>query len=131
MAFQFGLEVQGLGSCCINWPAIPRNERAMAQLLGLDSDEQVVMLMAIEYPDPDGLIPYSERKPLSRFALSTASDFYMTNGAPQRTSTPKNSRTQISLIQPITKDSCMREKPQRPPKYVHNNYAKPNEFLKE
>jgi len=57
MAFQFGLEAQGLGSYCINWPAIPRNERAMAQLLGLDSDEQVVMLMAIGYPDLDGMIP--------------------------------------------------------------------------
>jgi len=62
MAFQFGLEVQGLASCCINWPAIPRNERKMAQLLGLDGDEQVVMLMAIGYPDPDGMIPYSEKK---------------------------------------------------------------------
>ncbi len=34
----------------------------MAQLLGLDGDEQVVMLTAIGYPDPDGMIPYSEKK---------------------------------------------------------------------
>jgi len=62
MAFQFELEVQGLASCCINWPAIPRNERKMVQLLGLGGDEQVVMLMAIGYPDPDGMLSYSEKK---------------------------------------------------------------------
>lgn len=62
MAFQFALVTQGLASCCINWPAIPENEREMESLLNLDSDENVVMLMAIGYPDPDGMIPYSEKK---------------------------------------------------------------------
>jgi nitroreductase len=62
MAFQFALETQGLASCCINWPAIPRNEKQMEELLNLDCDESVVMLMAIGYPDPDGMIPYSEKK---------------------------------------------------------------------
>lgn len=62
MAFQFALETRGLASCCINWPAIPENERKMESLLELDADESVVMLMAIGYPDPDGMIPYSEKK---------------------------------------------------------------------
>ena len=62
MAFQFALETQGLASCCINWPAIPRNEKRMEELLNLDCDETVVMLMAIGYPDPDGMVPYSEKK---------------------------------------------------------------------
>lgn len=62
MAFQLSLEAQGLAACCINWPAIPRNQRKMAELLDLDPDESVVMLMAIGYPDPDGMIPYSEKK---------------------------------------------------------------------
>lgn len=65
MAFQFALESRGLAACCINWPAIPRNQRRMAELLGLDADESVVMLMAIGYPDPDGMIPYSEKKPVA------------------------------------------------------------------
>jgi nitroreductase len=34
MAFQFALEVQGVSSCCINWPDIPERERMMAQTLG-------------------------------------------------------------------------------------------------
>ncbi len=62
MAFQFALETRGLASCCINWPAIPENERQMESLLDLDPGESVVMLMAIGYPDPDGMIPYSEKK---------------------------------------------------------------------
>ncbi|MFC7212459.1 hypothetical protein ACFQL3_18500, partial [Natronoarchaeum sp. GCM10025321] len=59
--FQFALETQGLASRCINWPAIPNNERKLQSLLNLESDETVVMLMAIGYPDPDGMIPYSEK----------------------------------------------------------------------
>ena len=62
MAFQFALETQGLASCSINWPAIPENERQMEELLDLDGDESVIMLMAIGYPDPDGMIPYLEKK---------------------------------------------------------------------
>jgi len=64
MALQFALETRGLASCCINWPAIPENERKVESLLDLDPDESVVMLMAIGYPDPDGMIPYSEKKPV-------------------------------------------------------------------
>jgi nitroreductase len=62
MAFQFALETRGLASCCINWPAIPENEQKIETLLNLEPDECVIMLMAIGYPDPDGMIPYSEKK---------------------------------------------------------------------
>ncbi|AKU08138.1 hypothetical protein ABY42_10460 [Haloferax gibbonsii] len=62
MAFQFGLETQGLASCCINWPAIPQNEERIEDLLNLECDENVVMLMAIGYPDSDGMVPHSEKK---------------------------------------------------------------------
>ncbi|WP_252699108.1 nitroreductase family protein [Natronosalvus vescus] len=62
MAFQFSLETQGLASCCINWPAIPHNERQLNNILELDDDETVVMFMAIGFPDKDGMVPYSEKK---------------------------------------------------------------------
>jgi nitroreductase len=62
MAFQFSLETQGLASCCINWPALPRREQRMEEILGLECDEHVVMLMAVGHPDPDGVIPYSQKK---------------------------------------------------------------------
>ena len=64
MAFQFALEVQGIGSCCINWPDIPKLERKMAKTLGLSTDERPVMLVSLGYPDPDGQVPYSQKKSL-------------------------------------------------------------------
>ena len=64
MSFQFALECQGLASCSINWPDIQDREVAMAKLLGLAPDERPVMLMAIGWPDPNGLIPHSAKRPL-------------------------------------------------------------------
>ena len=64
MAFQFGLEVQGISSCCINWPDIKDRERAITDALNLAPDERVIMLMAIGYPDKSAMVPYSQKKPL-------------------------------------------------------------------
>lgn len=64
MAFQFALESQGVASCSINWPDIRSREAAIARLLGLDHDERVVMCLSLGYPDPTGLVPYSQKKPL-------------------------------------------------------------------
>lgn len=62
MGFQYALETQGLSTCCINWPAIPSRERKLRNLLQLDDDEEAVMFMAIGYADPEGLVPYSEKR---------------------------------------------------------------------
>jgi len=62
MSFQYSLETVGLAACCINWPAIPRNDRAISRKLDLDSDEEVIMMMAIGYPKSTGKIPYSQKK---------------------------------------------------------------------
>lgn len=64
MALQFGLEVQGVSSCCINWPDIEPRERAMSKELGLASNERPIMCMSIGYPDPEGQVPYSQKKSL-------------------------------------------------------------------
>lgn len=64
MSFQYALESLGLASCCINWQAIPRNQRRIRNELNLDEDEKVIMFMAVGHPDPDGYIPYSEKKSL-------------------------------------------------------------------
>ena len=65
MAFLFALESQGLSSCCLNWPDLAPQERRMAKLLGLEPDERVIMLIALGYPDPEGLVTCSQRKPLA------------------------------------------------------------------
>jgi nitroreductase len=65
MAFIFALEVQGLGSCCLNWSDSKPHERRMTRLLGLEPDERVIMLIALGYPDPEGLLTYPQKKPLA------------------------------------------------------------------
>ncbi|MEM9422389.1 MAG: nitroreductase family protein [Pseudomonadota bacterium] len=64
MSFQYALEVQGIGSCCINWPDIRGHEAAIKKRLNLKNHERVVMCMSLGYPDPDGMVPYSQKKPL-------------------------------------------------------------------
>lgn len=65
MSFVYALEVQGIGSCCINWPDIEERERRMARLLKLAPDERPVMLISFGYPDSDGLVARSTKKSLS------------------------------------------------------------------
>ena len=64
MTFQLALEAQGVGSCSINWPDISTREREMAEEVGLNSDQRIIMCLSLGYPDPDGLIPYSQKKTL-------------------------------------------------------------------
>jgi len=64
MAFQFALEVQGIGSCSINWPEMPEREKQMQDLLSLRPTERPIMLISLGYPDPSGMVPFSEKKPL-------------------------------------------------------------------
>ncbi|MEM6328871.1 MAG: nitroreductase family protein [Planctomycetota bacterium] len=64
MALQFALEVQGVSTCCINWPDVEANERAMDSLIGLKPNQRPVMCMAVGYADPEGSVPYSQKKGL-------------------------------------------------------------------
>jgi nitroreductase len=66
MSFVFALESLGLSSCCINWADEAEQEREMSRLLGLAPDERPVMCISFGYPDPDGMVPYSEKRPLDR-----------------------------------------------------------------
>lgn len=62
MSFVFALEVQGLSSCCINWPDIESLEKRMEKFLRLAPDERPIMLIAFGYPDPEGLVANSTKK---------------------------------------------------------------------
>jgi len=64
MSLVLALESLGLSSCCINWPDIEENEAQIAELLGLQPHQRVVMCIAAGYADPDGLVAYSARKSL-------------------------------------------------------------------
>jgi nitroreductase len=64
MGFMYALEAQGLASSVVNWPDFEPLEAKMAKTLGLKPTERVIMLMAIGYPDPEGIIPFSQKKSL-------------------------------------------------------------------
>lgn len=64
MSFMLALEALGLASSVINWPDFEPLEHKMQKTLALDDDERVIMLLAIGYADPEGLVAYSEKKPL-------------------------------------------------------------------
>ena len=67
MSFVLALESLGLSSVCINWADLAPQEKEMSRLLQLAPDDRVVMLIGFGYPDPDGLVPYSQKKPLELF----------------------------------------------------------------
>lgn len=66
MSFMFALETLGLSSCSINWPDVTDKERKMKAVLNLDPDERPIMLISLGYPDPKGMVPYSQKKPLNQ-----------------------------------------------------------------
>jgi len=66
MAFMFALETLGVSSCVINWPDIPDRENQIRKTLKLRQDESVIMLISYGYPDPEGMIPYSQKKSLDQ-----------------------------------------------------------------
>lgn len=64
MSFMFALETLGLSSSSINWPDFEPLELKMQKTLGLDSSDRVVMLIAVGYADPEGGVPFSQKKSL-------------------------------------------------------------------
>lgn len=62
MQLMLALETMGLSSCPINWPDLDVPEQKMAKRLGLKPYERPIMLIAVGYAAPDGMIPYSQKK---------------------------------------------------------------------
>lgn len=67
MQFMLALETLGLSSSVINWPDFEPLERKMQKTLGLDLTDRVVMLIAVGYAHPEGMVPFSEKKELDTF----------------------------------------------------------------
>jgi nitroreductase len=74
MQFMLALETLGLASCPINWPDIEYREREMDAALGLPPHLRPVMLIALGYPDPQGGVPHSAKKP-GALLLRTSDDY--------------------------------------------------------
>ncbi len=67
MQFMLGLETLGLSSSVINWPDFEPLERKMQRALGLGVSDRVVMLIAVGYAHPEGMVPFSQKKELDTF----------------------------------------------------------------
>lgn len=74
MQLMLALETLGLASCPINWPDVEALERRMDRALELPVHMRPIMLMAVGYPDPEGGVAHSEKKPVS-LLLRTSNDF--------------------------------------------------------
>ena len=64
MQLLLALELHGLSSCVINWPDIERHERQMAEKLELEAYQRPIMLISVGYAEAEGMIPFSDKKPL-------------------------------------------------------------------
>lgn len=62
MTFMLALETLGLSSCPINWPDIEVLEKRMEKALGLEGHQRPIMCMAVGYPDPEGMVAFSEKR---------------------------------------------------------------------
>ena len=67
MAFMYALDTFGVSSCPVNWPDIAGREMKIARAPGLAPCERIVLVMAIGYPDPEGLVACSQKKSLDDF----------------------------------------------------------------
>lgn len=62
MSFLYGLEAQGISSCCLNWCAKPNTDRKVHDIFNIKMSERIISLVAIGYPNKTSLIPLSPRK---------------------------------------------------------------------
>lgn len=62
MSLILALETLGLSSCCVNWPDIEHLEKKMEKVLHLEKHQRPIMCIALGYPDPNGLVAYSEKR---------------------------------------------------------------------
>lgn len=62
MTFMLALETLGLASCAINWPDIEKLEKRMERALKLPKHQRPIMCMAVGYPDPEGMVAFSEKQ---------------------------------------------------------------------
>jgi nitroreductase len=62
MQLMLALETLELSSCSINWPEVDASERKIRKIIDLKGYERVVMLLAVGYAEPEGGIPFSQKK---------------------------------------------------------------------
>ncbi|WP_128543323.1 nitroreductase family protein [Larkinella soli] len=69
MSFMLALETMGISSVSINWPDIEEREFKMESFLKLQKHQRPLMCMGIGYPDPDGMVAFSEKRSLNQIRI--------------------------------------------------------------
>lgn len=64
MSFIYGLHMQGIGSCCLNWSKDGSQDLAMRKLLKLPDNETIIMFVAAGHLPIQMTVARSIRKPL-------------------------------------------------------------------
>ncbi len=62
MQFMQALPTLGLSSCSLNWPELKTLDQKLNKLLKLKKHQKTIMLIAIGEAEPEGGIPYSQKK---------------------------------------------------------------------
>ncbi|MCA1338155.1 nitroreductase family protein [Pseudooceanicola marinus] len=64
MSFLYGLQAQGLASCCLNW-AVPPERDAEGHARGdIPPEHKILTFLAVGHPAPGAVVPLSGRRPL-------------------------------------------------------------------
>lgn len=66
MSLMLALETLGLGSVSINWPDIEERERKMDKFLNLKPYQRPIMCIGVGFPDPEGMVAFSEKRDLNQ-----------------------------------------------------------------
>jgi nitroreductase len=64
MSLIYGLHMQGIGSCCLNWSKEPETDLAMHLLLDMPEHESIIMFIAAGHLPEDFVVAKSVRKSL-------------------------------------------------------------------
>ena len=62
MQLMLAAQTQSLSTCSINWPDVDYSEIKLRKILELAEYERVVMMISIGIGEPNGGIPYSQKK---------------------------------------------------------------------
>jgi nitroreductase len=69
MSLLYGLQVQGLVSCCLNWCVEPAVDAKVHALLNISMSERIIMLMAAGHPKSETHVPRSHRKSIDNVLI--------------------------------------------------------------
>ena len=63
-SFIYALHALGIGSCCLNWSRMPKQDKALRKVLNISPHHAIIMLVAFGYPLETGKVCCSVRRPL-------------------------------------------------------------------